>query len=303
MKRLSIIIYLLLCANSIQPQELDFDYRPFVEEGKVWVSKPEISFFMDGVLITDIVVEYDYFQGDTVVNDMLCKRWVQDYRTIHGERLMNYVIPMFEENKRIWFYLDGCEAPSLAYDFGAQKGDTIVVSRPYAHGYNDAIKHGRLDQFHASSRDTIVVTDKRVDVLQGKTMSLTYFLSVRDGRSDLSKWCADENYYVNGVGSHFCPDFNIAYTGGGNGSSWLMYCVVGDEILYADDEKAATYGISCPTPDTHPELFGIETSITSPQIVNSKSSNSKYYDLSGRRLSAPPAKGVYIENGKKRVAK
>ncbi|MBO4907196.1 MAG: hypothetical protein J5486_09265 [Bacteroidaceae bacterium] len=26
-------------------------------------------------------------------------------------------------------------------------------------------------------------------------------------------------------------------------------------------------------------------------------------DLSGRRLSSPPAKGVYIENGKKRVAR
>ena len=41
--------------------------------------------------------------------------------------------------------------------------------------------------------------------------------------------------------------------------------------------------------------------IPSDQIV-SKSVNSKYYDLSGRRLSAPPVRGVYIEDGRKKVA-
>ncbi len=38
-------------------------------------------------------------------------------------------------------------------------------------------------------------------------------------------------------------------------------------------------------------------------IVNGKSVNGKWYDLSGRRLSTPPAKGVYIRDGKKVVVK
>ena len=38
-------------------------------------------------------------------------------------------------------------------------------------------------------------------------------------------------------------------------------------------------------------------------IVNGKSVNSKCFDLSGRQLSTPPAKGIYIRDGKKVVVK
>ena len=40
-----------------------------------------------------------------------------------------------------------------------------------------------------------------------------------------------------------------------------------------------------------------------PSIVNCKLSNCKWYDLSGRQLSTPPAKGIYIRDGKKVVVK
>ena len=38
--------------------------------------------------------------------------------------------------------------------------------------------------------------------------------------------------------------------------------------------------------------------ITDNKIVNSKFVNSKFFDLTGRRLAAPPTRGVYIEEGK-----
>ena len=37
------------------------------------------------------------------------------------------------------------------------------------------------------------------------------------------------------------------------------------------------------------------------QTVNKKSPNSQCYDLTGRRLAAPPARGLYIEDGRLRV--
>ena len=40
-----------------------------------------------------------------------------------------------------------------------------------------------------------------------------------------------------------------------------------------------------------------------PSIVNCKLSNCKWYDLSGRQLSTPPAKGIYIRDGKKVVVR
>ena len=43
------------------------------------------------------------------------------------------------------------------------------------------------------------------------------------------------------------------------------------------------------------------STIQAPQIINSKSVNRKCFDLSGRHLAAPPARGLYIEDGKVRV--
>ncbi len=40
-----------------------------------------------------------------------------------------------------------------------------------------------------------------------------------------------------------------------------------------------------------------------PQVRTTSSSSPALFDLSGRSLSVPPAKGIYIENGQKRVAK
>ena len=40
-----------------------------------------------------------------------------------------------------------------------------------------------------------------------------------------------------------------------------------------------------------------------PQVRTTSSSSPALFDLSGRRLSVPPAKGIYIENGRKRVAR
>ena len=49
-------------------------------------------------------------------------------------------------------------------------------------------------------------------------------------------------------------------------------------------------------------FFEDETTTGVTEIVNSKLSNSKYYDLQGRRV-VKPVKGLYIKNGRKEVIK
>ena len=41
--------------------------------------------------------------------------------------------------------------------------------------------------------------------------------------------------------------------------------------------------------------------LSAPQVANDKNMNG-VFDLSGRRLSTPPAKGVYIEKGRKKFS-
>ena len=64
--------------------------------------------------------------------------------------------------------------------------------------------------------------------------------------------------------------------------------------------QLAAVGIEWPKKDT-------TTGIVSPfipsdeEIVNGKSSNGKWFDLQGCRLAGKPARGIYIEDGKKKV--
>ena len=64
----------------------------------------------------------------------------------------------------------------------------------------------------------------------------------------------------------------------------------------------AAVGIEWPKKDT-------TTGIVSPllpsdeEIGNGESSNGKWFDLQGRRLSGKPARGIYIEDGKKVLLK
>ena len=74
--------------------------------------------------------------------------------------------------------------------------------------------------------------------------------------------------------------------------SMLVHFERGDEVLYdVWPEKGSTTGIISPLIPSDEE------------IVNGKSSNGKWFDLQGRRLSGKPARGIYIEDGKKKVMK
>ena len=68
-------------------------------------------------------------------------------------------------------------------------------------------------------------------------------------------------------------------------------------LVVENSEEQYTATLTLPLDDT------AVRDIPSDQIVNSKSLNSKCFDLSGRQLSTPPAKGIYIREGKKMMVK
>ena len=86
-------------------------------------------------------------------------------------------------------------------------------------------------------------------------------------------------YWIESIGDVIDP-WNV---------QWWVIQMGGVQACYEDG--VCIYGTS--------GVLNIQTS----QIVNGKSVNRKCYDLTGRRLATPPAKGVYIENGKKWVTK
>ena len=73
----------------------------------------------------------------------------------------------------------------------------------------------------------------------------------------------------------------------------LVYCAVGNDILYYNPryDQLDLSILDKINSITHSDAHA-------SQAVNVKSDNDMLFDLTGRRLAAPPARGVYIEEGK-----
>ena len=263
----------------------DDDYRPFIEEGKVWVSGFHGQIYPSNAIQYYIV--YDYFDGDTIVNGVECKRWREDFvpRDNAQQSSQHYTMAVYEENGKVWLFHDGETTAKLIYDFKAAPGNTVIVFSALAYSYLWARNHyGKSDDFFRQANDTLTILSRKTELLGGRTQDVIYYTSQRlDSRRESFEECI-----IEGIGSSRGPFDNLAY-GGRTSPIYLVYCMIGDEILYFNEESADYWNIPLPT------------SIAAPR---SDSTISSWHTLSGHRLSSPPTrKGVYIRDGKKVVVK
>ena len=124
MKRLYLLLLLLYPACLFAQ---DSDYRPFVEEGKVWVSGWHGAVHPSFVSLNYIV--YNYFDGDTIVGDADCKRWIVRFvpRDNPEQPILTYTMAAYEENGKVWLFHEGETTPRLIYDFLAEPGESFVI--------------------------------------------------------------------------------------------------------------------------------------------------------------------------------
>ncbi|MBR4898598.1 MAG: leucine-rich repeat domain-containing protein [Prevotella sp.] len=80
---------------------------------------------------------------------------------------------------------------------------------------------------------------------------------------------------------------------------WLIDNLTGNEVLFSDNEEGYTFSSNAGTFDSRFMLrIGNGETTGIDEIVNSKSSNSKWFDLQGRRVNNTQ-KGIYIKDGRK----
>ena len=188
-------------------------YRPFVEEGKVWKvgSTAGIS---DGIVK---MVDYYYFDGDTIIDgktckQMMCQRYVSpnhpDYDIISRNSLLGYSGAWYEKSKKVYVYDTTNKQFRMMYDFSLEANETLQIdNQPYVIGPKQT---GGLEGFKGVYRDIM--------------------------------WCFDGDPYYNynttwleGVGGIDGPTVNV-YSGEVGHGLFLMSCVVGDEVIYLNDE-------------------------------------------------------------------
>ena len=187
-------------------------YRPFVEEGKVWKvgSTTGIS---DGIVK---VVEYYYFDGDTIIDgknckQMMCQRNVNaehpDYANISQMPSLSYVGAWYEEGKKVYLYDPTTNQFKLMYDFSLDANAPLQI-------------HGQ----------SYVIGPKQTGGIKG-------FKGVY--RDVMMKWDGEESIYnttwLEGVGGIDGPTVSV-YLGEENHGLFLMSCTVGDEVIYLNDE-------------------------------------------------------------------
>jgi hypothetical protein len=196
----------------------DMDYRPFVEEGKVW--KVGCGSQRNPV---QLFVEYYYFDGDTIIDgktckQMMCQRYVNpdypDYAFILRYPLLQYKGAWYEEDKKVYFWDSTRHRFKLRYDFSVNANDTLQIEYDYYPYVLGPKQTGGLKGFKGVYRDVM--------------------MSAFGVNSYNTTW-------LEGVGGIDGPIVSH-YLGKENHVGFLMSCTVGDEVIYLNDsyEDAAT---------------------------------------------------------------
>ena len=289
MKQLLFIISLSLL-SVIQTRAQS--YQPFVVEGKRWNCQPVYYDMAERQWRS-----YDsYFTilGDTLMDDVSWKqlRYYSEYRDT-----LVYVGGMREEDRKV-YYCEGIEfpvftdvhKPVLLYDFRLQAGESMPTGTGDA--ALDFLSTGRLYE------------KKTVDMENGRSVDVYVF--------DSGVWEGPDNkipttVWFEGIGTNYLfwplslielPTSMKAPQRASDGWS-----------LREELESSKNNYVSCELDDVVlakaaelEKLTYKECNYNDVQMPSTAPSTSgQSFDLQGRRLAEAPAKGVFIQNGRKTV--
>ena len=175
------------------------EYRPFVEDGKIWIVKVE----SDG-WPKEEWMEYYYLDGDTIIGGQTAKKMM----CVKGESLeysaeniepiesVKYIGAWYEQDKKVYFAGKQQEMFELLYDFTLSTGDSIQ-----------------------SPDEQLLPVNKVSGGIQG--FKGTYYEI-----GDTERW-------LEGVGSETFPHANFRWNGNVGA---LIACTVDDEVIYLNEQ-------------------------------------------------------------------
>ena len=152
------------------------------------------------------LVEYYYFDGDTIIDgktckQMMCQRYANtDYD--NAQPSLSYVGAWYEENKQVYEYDSTNKQFKLMYDFSLQTNDTLQINS-----------------------QLYIIGPRQIGGLKG-------FKGVY---RDVANHMAYKTTWLEGVGGLYGPTIDI-YPGQLDPAWFLMSCTVGDEVIYLNDD-------------------------------------------------------------------
>ena len=204
-------------------------------------------------------IETITLSGDTIINGRKCMKMYRVYSD-GGER--KCIADLYEEDGKVYKAND--EYLTLWYNFNAGEGDVYNVG--YYSSHPTKIKVFKVDTVHnekyAFRRQMVACDD-------------------RDGAC----------LYLSGIGCMSHPAIPIFLTGG---SYTVHSCKVNGEVIYDETRLPFTDNYDY---DFFSKYIDFLYSVNTPK-ADDFSADAPAFDLQGRRLAAPPAKGLYIQGGR-----
>ena len=239
------------------------------------VEKPYHPFLKEGKVWEGIYYYYenseycesDYTaiaQGDTLINNVVYKKIYEKNVNMYGDDEFHFVSAMIEDLDK-----------KIVYRYNEEINKNIMCAYFTDKNEGDTI-------MFSNSTWGYIIGDKSLAYYNGE---LFYYYSF--GPTDFetgASWMVNYDF-IEGMGGFYETN---PFKRLGNNAHIIIYRV------YEDDKCLIDLN----------ETYWYELSIQNLTNANSERSNSHsgIFDLQGRRLNSKPSKGIYIENGKKKVS-
>ena len=263
-----LVCLLFLSCMALHAQSSQLEYRPFAEDRKVWES--QVGLIMENVYGNRI-------DGDTLIGGEIWKKvynyiFMPDFGT-------SYYAAIRDEGKKVFAIAKGSNRPRLLYDFDLKEGEMVKC------GIEGNVFGCLLDKDEPV--DSLLgfpfityLKVERIDTIEARGLQHRLFtLTLLDAYKE--RFRNEKNIiWAEGVGSSAGPF-----------SPWLP--LPPEESLFLSCYENEVYIFGNTEFYEHFETNGISNArypISERDII---------YDLQGRSFATPPAKGLYIQNGRK----
>ena len=258
-----------------QAQTSQLEYRPFVEENKMW--ETQVGGIKENV--------YRHFiEGDTIIAG---ENWKKVYNSYSFSR-RSYYAAIREVDKKIFAIAKGSNKPRLLYDFSLKVGDLVRCGME-GNAFCCLLERGEKADSLFGFPFISYLRVERIDTIKYNDKLFRRFT--------LSALDAYEYPYYNDDGEIRCNIIWVEGIGSGAGPfyPWMPLPSLYFSRQSCSIDKQILFGSNGFCQDDYPSIVGsskVEAMISSD-----------VYDLQGRKLQQASQKGVYILNGKKVAVK
>ena len=271
LRNIAMLVIILSGSTKTVAQEWDHEYFPFVEEGKVWNCFASYSSSL-AIGAPESITCIFTMSGDTLINENTYKKVSCQFKDFYGDEEQHYYCAVREEDYRVFIVEAETKEEKMLYDFSHPQEDILLSNDDLKYVRGAGYEHGFLFP---------------------RRGQLCFMLFEGDEINDNHLY---NNEWIEGVGSYLCNPFAVVLPAINIIDPFFGYpfvlisCMKDEKCMFYADWMIRTY---------NPE----EEKWTSIHEMSKSTSDAPIYDLQGRCLSATPQKGVYIQDGKKKLVK